>query len=109
MLKNIATTLSVAAITGLAALGWTSPPIYRVVAPWIALLATAAVFLFFIWSWGAESATDFSKPSAQNPMLRAVYAIGIWLSLLALMAFFYFVPSLLSGARAPLSPPTTTT
>ena len=99
MLRTIITSLTVALITGLAALAYANPHAYRVLALCVALLTTVGVMLFFVWSLGAESRTDFSAPNAKNPMVNAVYALGLWLSLIALLAFLYFLQSMLAATR----------
>ena len=99
MLRKIIPGLTVALVTGLAALAYSNPRAYQITALCVALLATLASLLFSTWSMGAESRTDYSKPNTKSPMLNAVNALGIWLGLIVYLALLYLLSYILKGAR----------
>jgi len=84
-------------IAGLSSLAFFNATAYRAIAVWVGLIATLPTFAMFFWSWGAESQTDFSLPSAKNPMMRAVIVLGYWAGLMVYMAVLYFIPYLIPG------------
>ena len=109
MLKPIAQSLIVALITGLSALSYAAPHAYRSIVLYVVMVATLAMLLFWFWSWGAESKTDFKLPGASNPMLPAVKAFGLYFALVSYLGFLYLLPSILeaTNTKTPTTSPTT--
>jgi len=97
ILRTIASGLAVALITGLTALAYANPKGYRALSPWIALIATALMLLFWTWSWGAESHTSYDKPGTNSPMMNGVIAFFVWMTLLAFLGLLYVLPRVLES------------
>lgn len=87
--------MSVALITALTALAYADAKAYRALWPWIALVVTSVMLLFWFWSWGAASRTSYDKPGTQNPMMNAVTASFIWLTFMTYMGFLYALPRII--------------
>ena len=91
ILTKVLTSLIVALITGLTFLAFSKPETYKIIALWIALIATICMLGFFLFSLGKESSRNPTSESKNTPMSIAINMLGIWFIFLVFLAILYFL------------------